>query len=72
MHITHHSFQQQTSTSALQSKTDANAPGKEESVLAQGADLALAAAPLAAGVGQAHHHVPAFPVRGTQSLENLI
>lgn len=42
------------------------------SVLAQGADLALAASPLAAGVGQTHHHVPAFPVRGAQSLEDLV
>lgn len=46
--------------------------GKEASVLAQGADLALAAAPLAAGVGQTHHHVPAFPVGGAQRLEDFI
>lgn len=39
---------------------------------AKGADLALAAAPLAAGVGQAHHHVPALAVSLAKGFQDLL
>ena len=40
-------------------------------VSAERADLTLAAAPLAAGVGQPHHHTAAFAVVPAQGLQDL-
>lgn len=39
---------------------------------AEGADLALTAAPFAAGVGKAHNNVPPFPVGGAQGLQDFV
>lgn len=39
---------------------------------AKGADLTLAAAPLAAGVGQADHHIPALAVSLAKGFQNLL
>lgn len=39
---------------------------------AEGADLALAAAPLATGVGQTHHHIPAFAISFAQGFQDLL
>lgn len=39
---------------------------------AKGADLALAAAPLAAGVGQAHHHIPTLAISLAKGFQDLL
>lgn len=39
---------------------------------AKGADLTLAAAPFAAGIGQAHHHIPAFAVSLAKGFQDLL
>lgn len=45
---------------------------KKEGSLTKGADLALAASPLTAGVGQAHHHVPAFTISFAQGFQDFL
>lgn len=46
--------------------------GFEGRLSAKGADLALAAAPLAAGVGQTHYHVPALSISLAQGFQDLL
>lgn len=44
----------------------------EGQLSAKGADLALTAAPLAAGIGQAHHHIPALAVSFAKGFQDFL
>lgn len=46
--------------------------GKQEGSSTKGADLTLATSPLTAGVGQAHHNVPAFSISFAQGFQDFL
>lgn len=46
--------------------------GKHKGSSTKGADLTLATSPLTAGVGQAHHDVPAFPISFAQGFQDFL